>query len=185
MDRQKSSVFGWNSVFRNYGICSFILDSIIPFILSTGLIMSIILLNKDAINILKWLIGIAITIVPSMIGLILAAYTILLNFFTNNAIKNACNKNKGKNFVQKLNSCFAVSLLAATISIVSTIIISSVLQLEIQSKFANIINYFAIGGVSFFLFFTVWSLFGIIIDTFNSGQTVLFEESSNGTTEKK
>lgn len=171
--KKQLSVFGWSCVFRYYKPKDFIFDSIVPIVFATILCLLGYNQNLDPLVILAKVLDLSISIVPAIIGLILAAYTILLSFFVSNIMQDIVASDKGKAFLQGLNSGFASCLMMSTISILAAIIISCIKELNIVVNFAGVYNYAAIWIVTYLMLFSVVILFGIIIDIFNSGQTVI------------
>ena len=55
------------------------------------------------------------------------------------------------------------------------VIISSIVNIEIEIREPNCVNYPIYFLVCYLLIFSIVILFGIIIDIFNSGQTTLLE----------
>lgn len=170
---KQSSIFGWSCVFRYYTPKEFIIDSIFPIVFATILCLLGYNMKLDSLDILAKVLDLSISIVPAIIGLILASYTILLSFFVSNIMQDIVATEEGKTFLQSLNSGFASCLLMSTISILAAIIVSCIKELNIAVSFASVCNYVAIWMVTYLMCFSVTILFGIIIDIFNSGQTVI------------
>lgn len=171
--KEQPSAFGWSSVFRHYTFKCFIHDSAIPIIFATIICLLAYMAKADSLVILAKVLDLSINIVPAIIGLILAAYTILLSFFVSKIMQDIVATDKGKDFLQSLNSGFAFCLLMSAISILAAIVISCIKECNIAVNYANVCNYTAIWIVSYLMLFTVVILFGIIIDIFNSGQTAI------------
>ena len=170
---KENSEFGWNSLFRYYGLKGFLRDITLPIIISTGICIGTYLSFKDSLDILKTVTGLANEIVPAMIGLVLAAYTVLLTFFTGDSFKKATETDKGRKFIKGINAGFAACLTLLAVSVISSIIIAVCTEWGYTSEFAEYINMGALFGVSFLLSYAITSIFGIIIDIYNSGQTTV------------
>lgn len=165
--------FGWKSLFRYYGLKGFLRDIILPIIISTAICIGTYLSSKDSLEILKTITGLATEIVPDMIGLVLAAYTVLLTFFTGNSFKKATETENGREFIKGINAGFAACLTLLAISVIFSIIIAVCIEWGYTSEFAEFINISALFGVTFLLSYAITSIFGIIIDIYNSGQTTV------------
>lgn len=171
MAQKKKTEFGWVAVFRHYGICSLLEDSILPGILS---VLLFLLLEWGDANIreqLDFLLDIGFMVVPVMISLVLAAYAILLSYILSDSVSKVVEEEDGKEFIADLNSGFAAYLFISIIAIVLMIIVSCVLHFEIDCDYTNIVNSIVFISISFLLFYSVNILGGVVIDIFNIGQT--------------
>jgi hypothetical protein len=176
---KRTSIFGWKSVLYNYGWKGFLLDSILPVIISIFLCLVIFSTDTNVYNQLKYLLGIGIAVVPAMVALILTAYTIMLTFIIGDKFVSIRNTKEGKVLIEGLNSSFAACLLVSTTSIITMIIVSSITNMNIDIENSNIINYPAFFFICYLLLYSISILIGIVIDIFNSGQTVLLDDHDN------
>lgn len=172
MSKVKSE-FGWNSLFRYYGLKGFLRDIALPIIISIAICVGTYLSSKDSLEILKMVTGLANQIVPAMIGLVLAAYTLLLTFFTGDSFKKATETDDGRKFIKGINAGFAACLTLLSVSIIFSIVIAVCIEWGYTSEIADYINIATLFGVSFLLSYAITSIFGIIIDIYNSGQTTV------------
>lgn len=169
------SVFGWKAVFENYGIKDFVIDSLIPTIISSILCVVIYCSGGDMLEQVKHILSLGIAVVPSMVALILAAYTIMLSFILSEAMSKLKSTDNGKSLIQIINSSFAACLLVSTITIIVMLIVSSVANLNIEIEHPNRINYPVYFVICYLLTYSVCILIGVVVDIFNSGQTVLID----------
>ena len=160
---------------KNYGWSSFVKDSIAPLTISFILCLLMYIKDADIFKQLRHLVGVGITIIPTILALILTAYTIILTFIIGGKFTSIKETEKGKELIKDLNSSFALCLIISTISIVVMVIISSIVNIEIEIREPNCVNYPIYFLVCYLLIFSIVILFGIIIDIFNSGQTTLLE----------
>lgn len=174
-----TSIFGWKSVRHNYGWKGILLDSILPVVISTLLCAVMYCKDADIFLQLKHLLSVGISIVPAMVALILTAYTIMLTFIIGDKFASISKTDAGKKLIQDLNSSFAACLFVSTISIIAMIIISSIANMDIEIKEPNIVNYPVHFFVCYLLVYSVSILIGIVIDIFNSGQTILLEDNDD------
>lgn len=170
------SIFGWKNVLYNYGWKGILLDSILPVVISSLLCTVMYWKNVDVFLQLKHLVDVGISIVPAMVALILTAYTIMLTFIIGDKFTSIKKTEAGKKLIQDLNSSFAACLFVSTISIIAMIIISSIANMDIEIKEPNAVNYPVYFFVCYLLVYSVSILIGIVIDTFNSGQTSILED---------
>lgn len=168
-------IFGWKAMLKNYGWSSFLKDSIAPLTISFILCLLMYIKDADIFKQLRHLIGVGITIIPTILALIVTAYTIILTFIIGGKFTSIKETEKGKELIEDLNSSFALCLIISTISIVVMVIISSIVNIEIEIGEPNCVNYPIYFLVCYLLIFSIVILFGIIIDIFNSGQTTLLE----------
>lgn len=171
----KNSFFGPKALFSSYFKKDFFLDSIIPFVISLGLCLIMYFKKIDIYVQLLKLLDVSISIVPAMVALILAAYTILLSFLLGDGFKETKKSDEGKALIRSLNSSFAACLILSAITIIVCIICSCIANYNIFIENSNIVNYIVYFLVAYLLTYTVIILFGIVIDLFNIGQTSLFK----------
>lgn len=172
------SIFGWKNAFKNYGLKGFLLDSILPVIISSMLCIIIYLKNIDIFFQLKHLIEVGINIVPAMVALILASYTIMLTFISGDTFSSVKSTQSGKNLIKALNASFAVCLLISTITIILMFIVSGIANMNIECLDSDIINYIAFFVLCYLLIYSISILIGITIDIFNCGQTILIDKGN-------
>lgn len=91
------SIFGWKAVLRNYGWKSWGLDSVLPLIVSLGLCILMFVKDCNILLQLKNIVEVGISIVPTMVALILTAYTILLTFIIGDKFALIKKQKKGNN----------------------------------------------------------------------------------------
>lgn len=175
MDKPESR-FGWKIVLKNYGYKGILLDSSLPIFISFVLCVIMYWKHADILLQLKVLVGVGISIVPSMVALVLAAYTILLTFFFSDKFDSIKNTDNGNKLIQDLNSSFAACLFVSTISIIVMITISSIANMDIEICKPNVVNYPAYFFVCYLLVYSVSILLGIIEDLFNCGQIITLEK---------
>ena len=165
------SEFGWKSLLHYYGGKGFFRDSILPIVISIVICIGTFFSDKEALEILKIITGLSNEIVPAMIGLVLAAYTVLLTFFTGESFKKATETDDGKKFIKGINAGFAACLTLLSICVIVSIIIAVCIEWGYSSQYSELINFSSLFVISFLLSYAITSIFGIIIDIYNSGQT--------------
>ncbi|MFZ4455478.1 MAG: hypothetical protein ACOYOT_04585 [Bacteroidales bacterium] len=179
-----TDLFGWKSVLQNYGLNGILVDSIFPIIISIVLCITMCLNDIDVYVQLKYVLGIGISVVPAMVSLILTAYTIMLTFIIGDKFSSIKKTKSGRKLIQDLNSSFAACLFVSIISIVAMIIVSCLVNMNIAIDNPCSINYISFFFICYLLLYSITILIGIVIDVFNSGQTILFDETDESNLSK-
>ena len=171
----KDNPFGLRKVFCTYFWKDFLLDSIIPSSISSFLCIVMCIEHVNVYVQLKELLDISISIVPSMVALVLAAYTILLSFILGKGSEYIKNSEEGKNLILILNSSFAACLIISAATVIISIFFSCLANIHICIEHSDIANYFAFFLTAYLLTYSVTILIGIVIDIFNIGQTIFLD----------
>lgn len=179
---EKHSIFGWKVVLKHYGWKGFVLDSILPLIVSTSLCALVYAEDADVFSQLKHIVGIGMSTVPAMVALILTAYTIMQTFIIGDKWASMKETEVGRELIQDLNSSFAACLFVSIISIMSMIVVSCVVNMEIAIEEPDKLNYFVFFLICYLLVYSVSILISIVIDVFNSGQTALLDDKDTKAT---
>lgn len=167
------TIFGWKIVFKYYNLKVFFIDGIIPAIIAVIICLIIGLSKNSVIDQLKHLVDVGINIIPSMIAFLLAAYAIMLTFFSSNEISILKSTKEGKELAKSINANFAACILLSIITIIVLFLVSAVANMNIQIEHSSWINYPILFVVCFLLVFSVYSLVNIVIDIFNCGQIIV------------
>lgn len=175
MRTKRKSLFGWSNVFHNYSLLDFAKDAWMPFLIALVLLAVAMLNHKDMYVQVEKILDLGISIIPSMVALIVAAYTIMLSFILSDKVTSIKNKEGGADFIQSINSGFAFCLLISILTIIMMVLAKGIcnMQVEVEPTLADIINYVVYFLFSFLLVYSVFILIGIVIDIYNSGQTSL------------
>lgn len=175
MRTKRKSLFGWSNVFYNYSLLDFAKDAWMPFLIALVLLAVAMLNHKDMYVQVEKILDLGISIIPSMVALIVAAYTIMLSFILSDKVTSIKNKEGGADFIQSINSGFAFCLLISILTIIMMVLAKGIcnMQVEVEPTLADIINYVVYFLFSFLLGYSVFILIGIVIDIYNSGQTSL------------
>lgn len=173
MRTKRKSLFGWSNVFYNYSLLDFAKDAWMPFLIALVLLAVAMLNNTDMYVQVGKILDLGISIIPSMVALIVAAYTIMLSFILSDKVTSIKNKEGGADFIQSINSGFAFCLLISILTIIMMVLAKGIcnMQVEVEPTLADIINYVVYFLFSFLLVYSVFILIGIVIDIYNSGQT--------------
>lgn len=168
-------LFGKFGIAKTYGWCDFLKDSIVPFIFSVVSCWVIVLCCDDLKPMVDKVAGLAVAILPSYIGLLVAAYTILLSMMTTETAKKLSElkteKIDGKTLLRKMNSDFVVCIYLAGTCLLLGFVVSMFCLTSIESDYADVINTSCIGLMVFLLSFSLTVLYGLVENLFNLGQT--------------
>ena len=171
-----NSVFGWKAVFTNYNFKDFVIDSVLPTIISIVLCVIVYCSASNMFEQIKHLLSLGIDVVPSMVALILAAYTIMLSFIWGDKMNEIKMTRNGKTLILSLNASFAACLFVSTITIVVMLFVSCVANLNVGTGHPNLVNYPVFFIICYLLTYSVCILIGVVVDIYNIGQTVIADE---------
>lgn len=169
----KHTIFGFNSIFRNYGWSCFILDSILPLNISSMLCLSMYINDADIVSQTKHITGIGIYTIPFIIVIIAIAYAVVIGFIKGHKTYPEMKTEKGRRLVQELNSSLAVYMIMSVVSLLMMIATSSFIGIAASTETPNIMNYIVYFTVCCLLAYPVSNLISIAIIIFNIGQTSL------------
>ena len=165
-----NEIFGWKNVLKFYSIGDLFKDSIIPMVVSLILLAISICTNKDILSLLQKIMGLGINVVPVILSLLLAAYTILMTMYWS-PICDTMKKtgNNGIKLLNELNSSFAASILFTTISVLFLFIFNAIgdIDIPVSLNVANTINSVFYVFVMYIILFPVWLMKDIAIDIYN------------------
>ena len=175
MKTKHKSLFGWSNVFSNYGLLDFVEDAWLPLVIALILLVVAKVSHADMYVQVEKILELGISIIPSMVALIVAAYTIMLSFILSDKVVSIKNKKGGKEFIQSINSSFAICLLISILTIIMMVLAKGVCNMgvEVEPTLAVIINNVVYFLSCFLLVYSISILIGIVIDIYNSGQTAL------------
>lgn len=165
------------SIAKNYGWKNFAMDSIVPIILVLLVVVTATIFCDDSRALFDKIVALGISILPSYLGLLVAAYTILLTLLTTptveklKQIEDAGHNINGKELIRMLNSAFAACILITGFALFLSFLFSVISSLNMVSSYADAVNYSGIGLMVFLLAFSLGRLADLIEDLYNIGQT--------------
>nr|WP_297165513.1 hypothetical protein [uncultured Dysgonomonas sp.] len=165
--------FGWESIFSGYSVYDFLKDSIFPSLISLGLSMAIYCICSSTLIILQTAVDISLSILPSILGLVVAGYVILISFYWSNIASKIKEKKGGLNLLINLNSTFAATVIFLIGSLVFSIVIKMIISLNILCNYADAINGVGLFSLLYFVFFALFALKDVIVNLYNVGQSSL------------
>lgn len=174
--KKPTVIFGWRNVIYNYGWKGFLLDSILPVMVSAFLSVTMYMNGSDVFLQLKHLIEVGLDVVPAMVALIFAAYAILLTFLTGEMFRDVKGNENGKDLIKRLNSGFAACLSISSVTLIVLIVVSCIANMDIGVACHYFVDYPVFAVISYLLVYSVFILMGIVIDIFNCGQTTLLDK---------
>lgn len=179
MADNNDTIFGYKGIFRSYGWKDFFLDLWKPALFAVIGIGLCFISDMGSYEVVKKTVGLGISIMPSYLGLLVAAYTLLISFFTSEEAKKIMameNKEKeisGKELIVNLNGNFAVCVIGGVFCLLTSFIVSYISSLGLTFEYADVINNIVLFVLLFLLSFSMTTLFGVIQDIFNLGQCTI------------
>lgn len=174
---QNNTLFGWSAVFKQYDWRDLLKDCICPLIITIIIVLILKCISSANIyHVLQNLVNVGLSVAPTMVALILAAYTIILAFIISDKMNAIKDSEESIDLIKGLNAGFASCLLFSIISMILLVVTSIVMAMKIYSPYSDAINLFVFFIICFFVFLSITILLGVIIDIFNSGQTTLIDE---------
>lgn len=170
-------LIGLSSIAKNYGWKDFFRDSIVPIILVLLVVVTAANCCNDSRALFDKVVALGVSILPSYLGLLVAAYTILLTLLTTPAVEKLKeieddeHKINGKDLIRILNSDFAACILITGFALFLSFLFSVFSSLNIVFPYADAVNYSGLGLMVFLLAFSLGRLADLIEDLYNIGQT--------------
>lgn len=164
--------FGYKAVFSIYSSKLLWKSSILP--LGITMVLNTVILFSD-INPYKLLLPLVentLSIVPGLLGFVLAGYALLIGYGSSEFIKFLSADNN--DVFKKLNSTFAMSIYVQVITLTIGIIMNLILKTDIIKLYCGInstICYYCMFIImSFGLFWSIFTIKDMTINVFNFGQ---------------
>lgn len=170
-------LIGWSSIAKNYGWKDLFWDSVVPIILASLVVVAATIYCDDSHVLFDKVVALCVSILPSYLGLLVAAYTILLTLLTTptveklKEIKDDEHKINGKDLIRMLNSDFAACILIAGFALFLSFLFSVFSSLNIVFLYADVVNYLGLLLMVFLLAFSLGRLTDLIENLYNIGQT--------------
>lgn len=165
----KVKKFGWPAVRQSYNFCDLVNDSWFPLLLS--LIITFIRRNEnsDMLDALHKIAGLGLTVVPVMLTLLLAAYTILMTMYWNPICEKMKSSERGIKLLKGLNASFAVAIRVIALGVLYLFIVNSVdtIYIQMSTSICEVINSIYYCMALYFIFFSICILKDIVINIYN------------------
>ena len=168
--KKKNKRFGWPSAFKYYSIRDIIKDIRIPSLMSFVIMLIVACRGCDLVEVIGRISEMGLSVVPAMVALILAAYTILISMYW----APICDKLKsdeetGLPLLKGLNASFAITIRFATIGIVFLFAVFCIGEIQVSApeNVLMICNLLIIMVLIFFVLFPIYMLIDIAINIYN------------------
>lgn len=167
---KKNKRFGWPSAFKYYSTRDIIKDFRIPALISLVIMLIIAYRGCNLVEVIGRISEMGLSVVPAMVALILAAYTILISMYW----APICDKLKsdektGLPLLKGLNASFAITIRFATIGIVFLFAVFCVGEIQVSApeNVLMVCNLMIITCLIFFVVFPIYMLIDIAINIYN------------------
>lgn len=168
-NNSKVKKFGWPAVHQSYSFCDLVYDSLFPLLLS--LIITFIRKNENynMLEALHKIAGLGLTVVPVMLTLLLAAYTILMTMYWNPICEKMKSSKNGIKLLKGLNASFAAAIRVIALGVLYLFVINSVdtIHIQVSTSICEVINSIYYFIALYFIFFSVCILKDIVINIYN------------------
>lgn len=154
----------------NYSFGNLLRDVGIPLVLTVIIILCGIYHKVDSYSLLSKVLELGIIILPAIVTLSLTAYVFTLTFMDREELLKKGNPTYVLKLLAKLNSCFAISIIVPILSLLCCLIITLFAHFQVESQYANTINYIIAFIIIWLLSTSVFVQFGNIINIYNCGQ---------------
>jgi uncharacterized membrane protein len=165
---EERKLFGWKGVFSNYTVSDILKDCIWPAV-CTAVVIIILHISPDVNNrlVLEKVISSSITVLPCILSLLIASYSIFLSTFQTGLGKNTMKNEKGKKIYKNLNASFAGTIFAIIVTLFVNLILNAVKDaFEIDALFTILVSILLV-----MLFYSIWILKDITINIYSLGYT--------------
>lgn len=180
---------GWKTVWRIYPRKNIVRGCIKPVILLILTLPFFLISNNNAFYFLDLISQTILSTFPSLIGFILAGYTLIIGFSSSDIITylSKFNGGKGYSIFQTVNSTFAITISIMILTFIIGGFCSFIIKSDIDFIFnvnASIIeiyNFVLLFLLAFMFYYSLCSLLDIVINIFNLGQfaNILAKKKSN------
>lgn len=177
--KKKNSDFGSKAILKKYTFCDLFKDSLCPAILSGIFIVICIFFDAESLVILSKALNLSLDVLPAILGLIVAGYTILVSFYWSDTAEKVKELSKGPELLKALNADFALVIILIILSLVYAILGELIINLNIPFKSHNVINYIALSIILYLLFLSLKLLKDVVVDIFNIGQLSIKLKNNN------
>ena len=175
---KKIKNFGIKAILRLYDLKLLWKGAKYPLII-TGFIVGIfVFVGKVDKEIIKSVVDLILSIIPSLLGFVLSGYALLIGFGNIEIIakKRQAEVDNGKpTLYQKVSTIFAVALIMQIVLLVFTFILKILLQIDFPCLFDNcipcdIVNYFVFTLLIFGLLYVTVMIKDLVVNIFNFSQ---------------
>lgn len=141
------------------------------------LLLSFFCVN-DSVNIIVIIGSIVnkiLAIMPTILGFSLTGYVLFIGFGSSDFLENITEQNDlGFSFFQHFSSIFAWCVLVQSITLILSFIVSFIIDLNIQCKYALIVNYIVLFIILLLTFYSLFLIMRFVLNMFNFSQEVQY-----------
>lgn len=170
----------WKAVFRNYSLCQFCKDSIVPMGLSVVFVVLAYVQNEwDTAALIEKMSEKIIDIIPDFISILIATFAIWISFFLSNTIDFIKESEGGVKLLNELNASFLIEICFSIIGAIFTLCVLQCcwLHLEVSENIARIVNFLTLFVLLFMSFAILWWLVYIAKNLHNIAKfTILYKK---------
>lgn len=179
MEDYKSEL-SWKTVFRNYGLCQFCKDSMVPIVLTVVFVFLAYIQDKWTIAaLIEKLSGTIIGMIPDLISILIATFAIWISFFLSNAIDSIKDSEDGVKLLNELNASFLIEICFAVMGAIFTLCVLQCcwLCLKAPGYIAGVVNFLTLVTLLFMSFAILWWLVYIAKNLHNIAKfTILYHK---------
>ncbi len=174
---------GWSNIWRLYPRHNLKRGLICPLIICIVIWVGLFFTSKSAYDILDSLSGMVVSSFPSIIGFILAGYTILIGSSNSDILKKICkpSEERKSSLFQRTSATFAVVMGSLIITLLSGFVVSIfvkggyVFWFDCGDRVFNLIIFIFF---SYLTIYSLWSLVDITANLFNYSQFINSQNQS-------
>jgi hypothetical protein len=168
---------GWKGVFSNYTVFLILQDCMWP-VVCAAMVIIILCISPDVNNrlVFEKVISSSITVLPCILSLLIASYSIFLSTFQSRLGKNTIKHEAGKKIYKSLNASFAGTIFFIIVTLFINLILNAVKDaFKIDVLFTVLVFILLV-----MLFYSIWILKAITINIYNLGHISLVLTDQEG-----
>lgn len=129
----------------------------------------------NMIHIIGSIVNKVLAIMPTILGFSLTGYVLFIGFGSSDFLENITEQNDlGFSFFQHFSSIFAWCVLVQSITLILSFVISFVIDLNIQYKYALIVNCTVLFTILLLTFYSLFLIVRFVLNMFNFSQEVQY-----------
>lgn len=175
---KKTKNFGIKAILKLYDLKLLWKGAKFPLIVTIIIVGVFVFIGKMDKEIIKTVVDLILSIIPSLLGFVLSGYALLIGFGNIEIIakKRQVDVEDGKpTLYQKVSTVFAIALIMQIILLVFTFILKVLLQVDLPCMFDNciacdIVNYLVFTFLIFGLLYVTVMIKDLVLNIFNFSQ---------------
>jgi len=130
---------------------------------------------ENMVCIIKTVVNKTLAIMPTILGFSLTGYVLFIGFGSSDFLENITEQNDlGYSFFQHFSSIFAWCVLIQSITLIVSFIISFTIDLNIQCKYALVINSISLFVTLILIFYSLFLILRFVLNMFHFSQEVQY-----------